>query len=158
MKKKLVFIISLLSPLLPLQAVTNGSLNLKGIIAVINDLSISPYSKATNLDIVSGESGTVMAEVIEQSNNPDGYSIQVSSRNAGRLINTSSTNEQIFYQISYNNGSYFTPNASAITTKAVFSLSQKTSSVNSLKIKFSGLSNAESGSYEDIMTLSIVVK
>lgn len=156
MKKIMILTIFCLCSLTQLYAGTSGSLSVSGIITVVNDLSVSPYSKATDLNITTGETGTLIADIVELSNNPDGYSIQLTSQNAGKLINSSSTTYQLSYQLSYNNGSYITPGASPTSAKTIYFLNQKTSSVSPIKIKFSGLTNASSGSYEDVITLSIV--
>lgn len=152
----MILTLFIFSSLTQLYAGTSGSLSLSGIITVINDLSTSPYYKATNLNITTGEAGTLIADIVELSNNPDGYNIQLTSQNTGKLINTSNTTYQVSYQISYNNGSYINLNSAPTTAKTIYFLNQKTSSVSPIKIKFSGLSNASSGSYEDVITLSIV--
>lgn len=156
MKKIVILTLFILSSLTQLYAGTSGSLSVSGIITVINDLSTSPYSKATDLNITSGETGTLIADIVELSNNPDGYNIQLTSQNAGKLINTSNTSYQVSYQLSYNNGSYINLSTTPVTAKSIYFLNQKTSSVSPVKIKFSGLSSASSGSYEDVITLSIV--
>lgn len=137
-------------------AATSGSLSVTGMIAVVNDISISPYSQATNLNILGGESGTLVADIAELSNNPDGYTIQLTSTNNGKLINTTNSLYQVSYQISYDGGTYLTPTNSPSTVKNVYFLNQKTSDVSPVKIKFSPYTSAGSGSYEDSITLSIV--
>lgn len=156
MKKILTLITLLLLSSPQLFAAASGSLSITGIIAVVNDISVSAYSEASNLNIVGGENGTSVADINELSNNPDGYSIQVTSQNSGKLINTTNSSYQVSYQVSYNNGAYFTPSNSPTTAKTVYFLPQKTTAVSSVKIKFPAYNNAGSGSYEDAITLSIV--
>lgn len=137
-------------------AATSGSLSVTGMIAVVNDLSVSSYSEATNLDIIGGENGTLVADISELSNNPDGYTIQLTSTNNGKLINTTNSIYQVSYQISYDNGAYLSPINTPNTVKNVYFLNQKTTDVSPIKIRFSPYVNAGSGSYEDSITLSIV--
>lgn len=137
-------------------AATSGSLSVTGIIAVVNDISVSPYSQATNLNILGGESATLVADIAELSNNPDGYSIQLTSSNNGKLINSTNSIYQVSYQISYDNGGYLVPSNTPSTVKTIYFLNQKTSDVSPVKIKFSPYTGAGSGSYEDSITLSIV--
>ena len=80
--------------------------------------SASPVNEAaaaTALDIEGGESGTTVASVNEQSNNPGGYKISVSSLNDGKLVNTTDTNSFVNYQISYDQAANFQPSTSGAT-------------------------------------------
>lgn len=156
MKKIMLLITFLLYPLTQLYAGTSGSLSISGFIAVVNDISVSANSQASNLDILNGENGTYVADINELSNNPDGYSIQVSSQNSGKLVNTTNSTYQVSYQLSYNNSAYFSPSTYPLTAKTIYFLSEKTNAISTVKIKFPANKNAGNGNYEDVVTLSIV--
>lgn len=68
-------------------AATSGTLLLKGTVAPILSIDVQANASATTLDLVNGEPDTVIANVAEQSNAANGYTVTLSSQNAGQLVN-----------------------------------------------------------------------
>jgi hypothetical protein len=152
----MIFLLLLFFPFLSSNASTNGVLRLTSHVPIVNELSISPNSQAVNLNIAKGEVGTVIADVLETSNNPQGYSVQISSKNAGKLINSNFIKRYVRYKLSYHNKKYFTPTSTLFSAKSISSLPKKISTISSVRIKFAGVPTALSGNYEDVLTLSII--
>jgi len=152
----MIFLLLLFFPFLSSNASTTGVLRLSSHVPIVNELSISSNSQALNLDIAKGEVGTVIADVLETSNDPQGYSVQISSKNAGKLIHSNFAKRSIRYKLSYHHKKYFSPKSTLFSAKSISSLPQKLSTISSLRIKFAGAPTAISGNYEDVLTLSII--
>jgi hypothetical protein len=151
--------ISLLSMLsFQVFAASSGTLNLSGVVAVVNEISVNAQSQATTLDIEAGESNLLVADVQETSNNLAGYTIQLYSLNAGELQNASDASKKTNYQLSYDGGSLITPpsTSSPLTVKTVSSLAGRTTNSSQVKVNVTPYTNAPAGTYSDVVTFSIV--
>ncbi|MEI8347409.1 MAG: fimbrial protein [Pseudomonadota bacterium] len=137
-------------------AATSDTLLLRGTVALVNSIQVSPESKAVDLNILAGESGTKVAAVAETSNNLNGYIIQMSSSNGGQLRHSTEAAKKTTYQISYNGGSYVTPGTSPSTVKSVSSLNALTTNSSNVLINVTAYPTAVAGIYSDTVTFSIV--
>lgn len=136
-------------------AASSGTLTLSGTVASVNNIAVTPDgNNNTSLNITAGETGKSVANVIEVSNNPTGYKIQMLSTNGGQLRRTS--NDYTTYQVSYDGGSYAAPTTSAQDVKSVSSLSSQTTSTSAVLVKVVAKPNATAGTYSDTVTFSIV--
>ena len=139
-------------------AASTGTLNLSGVVAVVNDISVTANAQASTLDIVGGETNLTVATAQESSNNLAGYTIQLYSNNGGELQNGSDASKKTGYQLSYDGGSMITPplSSSPATVKSVNSLSGLTTNTSDIKINVTPYATAPVGTYTDTVTLSIV--
>lgn len=135
---------------------TTGDLIISGVVDPVFAIDVTADSAASNLDIEAGESATTVASVNEQSNNPTGYKITVSSDNAGRLVHGSVASSFVNYTLSYDGGTAFQPSASPTTVKTVSSLSTPADSDSNVTVTFTGLSTAAvAGTYSDRVEFEI---
>ena len=63
------------------QAADNGDLILNGTVAQILDVDVTPTASATGLDLSVQQAALKVADVVTESNTPDGYTVTVSSAN-----------------------------------------------------------------------------
>ena len=140
---------------LPAFAASSATLTVSGVVALVNDISVTPNgTNNTSLNIVGGETAKNVASVVETSNNAQGYVIQMSSANGGKL-KSSSNNQQTSYTISYGGGSYAAPNTNPTTVKTVNSLTGLTSNTSQVAINVTALPTASAGTYSDTITFAI---
>ena len=156
--KKLILII-LMTGLIGAQAfaASTGTLRVSGTVSVVNDLVVTPNgTNNTSLNIIAGESAKNIASVAETSNNGMGYIMQMSSVNAGKLVNATDATKFTNYTISYNGASYAAPNANPTTIKTVSSLNGLTTQSSPVLTNVTAYPAAIAGSYSDTVTFSIV--
>jgi hypothetical protein len=138
-------------------AATSGILNISGVVPVLQSVVITPNgTNNTTLNLLAGEVAKNIATVTETSNNALGYTIQASSLNNGFLVLTTDNTKKTAYQISYNGGSYTTITTVLTQVKNVASLSGNTVSNSVVLINVTALPNAVAGTYNDVITISIV--
>ena len=153
MKKLIVLVASL--AVSGVFAATTGELILSGLVNTVFSITVTADPAASSLDIEGGENATKVATVAEQSNNPGGYKIRVSSDNGGKLINNTNANSFLSYQISYGGGSNLQPSVSATTVKTVASLASPANANSDVTISFTGKSDALGGTYSDRLVFEI---
>ncbi|MBF0360887.1 MAG: hypothetical protein HQK49_07740 [Oligoflexia bacterium] len=149
-----VIILTFISP--SLLAASNGVLELKGVIPLINQISVETQPLAQNIDIPNGTEGTI-AVATEISNNRDGYNIQIYSYNGGQLVHQLNSSYKVSYQLSYANGSFFVPGTSSNPTqvKNISVLNELTTSTSNINIKTIPNNNTVSGNYNDTIVITI---
>jgi len=133
-------------------AATSGTLILQGTVASVNSISIVPSNNLT-LNILNGESAKNVAAVTEVSNNPLGYTISLSSANAGALKNGSIVGTA--YTLSYDGGAYLGPLVTPVTVKTVGPLSALVNNISNILINVVANPTTLSGTYSDTVTLAI---
>src|SRR5688572_24186312 len=101
-------------------AATTATLNLKGVIAPILDISVSPETLATNLPLNTGVTKQKIAKLVEKSNSASGYKVSATSQNGSKLVRTGDAASFVNYQLSYNNGGdvTLTTTASVLNTNS----------------------------------------
>lgn len=133
-----------------------GTLTISGIVAVINELEVTPTADAITLNILAGESDKLVASVSERSNNIGGYKIKMSSANGGQLVNGSNSALKTAYKLGYNGGSKVTLTTGQTDVKNVTALTALTTVASAVRVDVTALPTAAAGTYSDVITVSIV--
>lgn len=131
---------------------TSATLNLKGTILPVLDISIEAETLATSLPLDQAVNNQKVGKVVEKSNSGSGYKVSASSQNGGKLVRSGDSSSFINYQLSYNNGNIpLNTNPSQIATN-----SQRGQFDRDLKISYSKPSDyMASGEYADVVTFTI---
>lgn len=150
MKKTLTLAIALIS--LSAFAGTTATLNLKGVIAPLLDVSVVAETLATNLPLDQAVNSQKVGKVVEKSNSSSGYKVSVSSQNGGKLVRAGDNTSFVSYQLKYNNG-----NVTLNTSPSVISTnSQRGRFERDLHITYSQPAEyATAGEYTDVVTFTI---
>jgi hypothetical protein len=138
-------------------AADTALLNLRGIVPLINEISVSPVgTNNLNLNITGGESNKQVANVSETSNNLLGYKINAKSLNNSELRNTSDATKKTVYRLSYNGGAMTTLTQNYQQVKNVSLLNLQGTATSAVAVEVTALPGAIAGSYEDTVTFQIV--
>lgn len=131
---------------------TTATLNLKGVIAQLMDVSVEAETLATNLPLDQAVNDQKVGKVVEKSNSATGYRVSVSSQYGGKLVLTGDNSNFINYQLKYNNNSIpLTTSPFVISTNA-----QRGRFERDLHITYSQPSEyAAAGEYTDVVTFTI---
>lgn len=137
-------------------AAPSGSLLLRGTVPNVMSIVVNADPLAQTLDLIAGMTNIKIGSATEQCNALNGYSIQLSSVNAGSLVHSVDATRKIGYQLSYNGGAMAKPSALPITVKNVPSLTTLTTNTSNINITIPANPNAVSGIYNDTVTISII--
>ena len=119
------------------------------------DCTITVANKDGVLDIVAGATNKKVADITEDCNETAGYSITISSANAGNLEGTGALAGNAGASVDYT-VSYDTATAADLATDATVSRSGAIfASTNGLFVTVGGSNTRLAGSYEDTITVSI---
>ena len=130
-----------------------AKLELRGSVAVNCTIEVKPTAKATSLDILGGEKDTLVGVVTENCNSGTGYSVHVSSDNAGKLLSTAAGAKPTVYSATYDDG------AGDIAKEIVAGRDQAFfNREGQLSVSFAGDAKAIAGVYTDIVNLVIKAK
>jgi hypothetical protein len=130
-----------------------AKLELRGSVAVSCTIAVKPTAKATSLDIINGESNTLVGVVTENCNSGTGYSVHVSSDNAGKLLSSAAGAKPTVYSATYDDG------AGDIAKEIVAGRDQAFfNREGQLSVSFAGDAKAIAGVYTDIVNLVIKAK
>ena len=134
-------------------AATTATLNLKGTIPEILEISIAPEPLATVLPLGTTQTNTKIATFTERSNNLLGYKITVVSQNLGKLVRDA--NNFINYTLSYDNQSIDLSSAPGTTFNNNFTNAADKN--KDIKISYTGVdeTNTVAGDYVDSVTFTI---
>ncbi len=132
-----------------------ASLVISGSVPAICNIEMQAKAAATALNVLAGESSKSIANVVEQSNVPAGYTVSVSSLNNGKLKHNSVASELVSYQLSYDGGANFSPSSAAAIVKNSGPLSGFTTDNSDLKITFPAKPTAMVGVYSDTLSFTI---
>lgn len=134
-------------------AQSTASMHISGQVGVNCTIGVKPTAKASSLDLVKGESNTQIADVIENCNNPTGYTVTLSSEMGGRLQPKFDGAEPVAYDLSYEKAE------GSIAEKMVaFRDTAEFDRVAPLSITLPGNSRALAGYYYDNIVLTIAAK
>jgi len=137
-------------------SLTTGTLTLRGTVPNSNQITVIPIGATNvNLNIITGETGKIIAEITQDSNNPTGYTLSITSLNGGVLKNGAINGPS--YTISYNGEPDIVPTTTPIVIKVVSSLRSRMETTGALRITFPGMPNALAGTFSDILTFELTV-
>ncbi len=137
------------------QTQVTGGVQITGYIPEEYSIRVAASPTATNLAIQRGESNTKIASVVESSNSATGYSVRLSTRNGGYLVNNQNPSQAIPYQISYDGLPFVQPSTSETVVKRVPHLNDPIVYESQMRIAFQGNPSAPVGSYSDTIFLQI---
>lgn len=138
-------------------AASTGTLNLSGVVPLVNDIEVTPTgTNHQTLDILNGETAKNVASVDETSNNATGYTVEISSANGGELRHVSDPTKKTTYQLSYDGGTYAQPSTTATAVKTVNSLPGLTTDTSAVLVNVTAYPGAPAGDYTDTLTLTII--
>lgn len=135
------------------QAATSDTIQLSSTVG--QDCSITVSNKDGALDIVAGTNNKQIASITENCNETAGYTITISSANAGNLEGTGALSgnpgASVDYTVSYDTlaGGDLATNATLVRGDAVFG------SEKGMFVTVGGSSTRLAGSYEDTITVAI---
>lgn len=132
-----------------------GVITLSGSIGTVNEIVITQTETATNLNVLEGESDALIATVEESSNSPTGYTIYMNSVNDSNLINTENGEESTPYTVSYDGSAPMSLTTADSAVKTVASLDGLVTEESEVLINVTPNSEAGSGTYTDLITVSI---
>jgi hypothetical protein len=133
----------------------SGSLALSGTVATRCALIVSALEEATSLNISSGESNALIANVTEQTNNLAGYQVTVSSTNNGKLVNAAAPSQGVAYQIAYDGGALVSPTTAAKQIKNSGALTGAANHVSPVRVTIAPQPNVLAGNYTDTLTFEL---
>lgn len=114
---------------------------------------MTPTAKATNLDILTGETAAVVGTVTEDCNAGNGYTVSLTSANSGKLSSTATGSSPTTYTAAYDNGT------GSIATKITADRnSHQFGRQGQVQVSFPGNSQAVAGSYTDTLNIVIAAK
>lgn len=133
---------------------TTGTLLLQGIVLPKLDITVTPETVSSGLDLETTKVNLKVAEVREKANLVLGYKVTISSANLGNLKRVSGT--QVFpYTLKYNNASVnlSTPAGQAFT----YATALVANNVRDVSISYTGVpaENMVEGTYADTVTFTI---
>lgn len=136
------------------QAATDtAQLELRGSVGVNCTIAVTPTAKATSLDILGGEKEALVGVVTENCNSGTGYTVSLTSGNAGQLLSKSAGAKPTNYEARYDDGvGEIAKEIVAARDKAHFGREGK------LTVSFAGDKQAIAGVYSDIVNLVIAAK
>lgn len=147
---KKLFTLALLTSLT--YAVTDtATLNLRGVVGSIVDVSVAAESDAQSLDLSTSTSNKKVATVSETTNTTGNYTLAVSSANGGNLKHSNGDNFP--YSMTYGGqgvnlatGTTYTRTSTPLTTQNF-----------DVKISYTGVNAASmvAGNYDDLVTFTI---
>lgn len=129
---------------------TSATLLLKGSIAPILNIAVTPESVAAALDLTATQSNTKVATVQEKSNSSSGYKVTISSQNLGVLKNN---DHSFVYTLSYDG----TPLNLASPVAQTQNASAAVTVNKNVNISYTGVSADQlvAGDYTDTITFTI---
>lgn len=136
---------------LPAQAAVNGGVALKGSMESICYVVVT--QTVTNVDIVKGNSGLTIGSVGEKCNRGNGFTITLSSANAGALVSEGGARAP--YTVQYDNSGTRSLSSPVTLTRTS---AKKTVSTKSFKVSLPAKPQALAGSYGDTITVSIAAR
>lgn len=132
-----------------LYAATTGSLLLKGNMPAILELTVTPETAATNLDLTTDQTDVKVATVQERSNSSTGYTVTIDSANLGDLVRVEGT-ETVPYTMKYD--------GSAVDLSSTHTINNPSAAAVAVNKDVSVSYSAQTvvaGDYEDTITFSI---
>lgn len=135
-------------------AATTGTLTLSGIVPAVTSIIITPAGISSALDVSTAQTALNVATVTEDSNATNGYSVTVSSVNAGKLKNGTNL---ITYIAKYNAVS-FVLQATPVTVTTQGAQTSVISVNKPVTIGYAAtpFASVMQGTYSDTLTFTII--
>ena len=131
------------------QANTTGSIQLKGTVQAVCSIAVTETS-SQQLNITGGENNKQVGEVVETCNSGAGYTVTVTSANAGQLKNGNST---ISYSLRYD-----TQNGTLNSPMSVQRSQPERDKRSTVAVTIPATAAAVAGTYADTITISIAAR
>lgn len=145
-------------------AADSGQITVQGTVAAVNEITVTPQTGYDSLAIASGATDQYVALVNERNNDPDGYTVTLSSLNADGAqarLRLDSTGTYVNYSMKYGTSGAEAEVALSSGSATVTNASAPTGSSGAdkrLLVSFSGVSWPMAGTYADTVTLTIASK
>jgi hypothetical protein len=158
MKKRIAVAVAVIATTMAGLAQTSGNLTISGTVANQTTIAIAPQAGYNNLDIASGTTDQVVAQVTERSNSRNGYTVTLTSANAGTgsqasLNGTAGNSDVVNYSMEYDGVGVTLSGGSAQVTNASGRTPQA-GVVKALSVTFAA-SWVNTDTYSDTLTLTI---
>jgi len=143
--------------------VASGTFTLTAVVADTITLTVTPTASASNLTLSSTQNLLSIGTVSITSNCQNGYTLSISSSNAGKLVNTlaaatPASNEYINYSLYYQ-GSQVTTTVAPVTVATYNSATMISSltQIGSVAMSYTGITPAlmRGGTYQDNLTFTL---
>lgn len=143
----------------PVAAATTGTLGLTGTAPGVLEIAVTSKPAATTLALATDVTDLAVASVLEKSNKKTGYTVVLSSLNAGTgtqaSLDSSETLEKLPYTLKYDSSSVSLSGGSATITSSA-TKTPKAGTAKELTISFAGFdANLAQGTYSDTLTFTI---
>jgi hypothetical protein len=131
---------------------TTATLNLRGTVGQVVDISLVAESDAQSLDLTTSASDKKVATVTEQSNSNVGYTVSVSSDNDGKLVHANG--DAFAYTLKYGGVDADLSNGGKVFSRSTTGL---TNDNYDAAVSYTGKAAATmvSGNYDDVVTFTI---
>ena len=131
----------------------SAKLELRGSVAINCTIAVVPTAKATSLDILNGEKDSLVGVVTENCNSGTGYTVQLTSDNAGQLKSSATGSKPYAYAAAYDDGvGDIAKSIVATRDGAYFGREGK------LTVSFAGDQKAIAGVYNDFVNMIVKAK
>jgi hypothetical protein len=143
-------------------AQSSGTLTIQGTVAAVNTIAVAPQSGYNTLNISGGVSGQNVANITETSNDRNGYTVTMTSLNAGAsgsslfLAEPGPGTNTVPYSLTYNSVAVSFSSGSATLTSAT-SRTALAGVVKALAITIAA-SWVDAATYSDTLTFTIAGK
>ncbi len=133
-------------------AATTGQLVLKGQVANVLSILVTPETIAATLPLHTSQTDTKVATVNEISNSNTGYKVSISSANLGNLVRTSGT-ETFAYSLKYDGQAVDLANGDEFVNSSAAAVNVD----KDVSISYTGIPAADmvAGEYTDTVTFTI---
>lgn len=133
-------------------AATTGNLTISGVIPQVVSISIAPQGLYNNLNLNNTQVDLLVAQVTEASNSANGYTVTLTSTNAGLLKN--GIVDSVGYSAKYNAQSVVLSGSPVIVSNGA---SGVVSATKDLTISYTGVPSTAkvSGTYSDTLVFNI---
>lgn len=163
MKKPIAILVALMAAAATSLAATQGSIVLKGTVPPTTDITVTPETGYDNLPLTTGASDQKVATVNEKTNIPRGYTVTLSSLNAGTSNQAvlkpadGANTDAVNYSLRYGGVAVTLASGQAVVTDA-----NGRTGVNGtdkdLNVTFVASPWLAADTYTDTLTLTIAVK
>lgn len=165
MKSKIALSLVLsIACVLYLAAATTGTLTLTGVVNGVLDITVTPATVASNLDLTTSQTDLTVATVVEKSNKAAGFTVTLQSANAvaassatPSLKGSGAVTDSVNYTVKYGGNAVTFANGSAQVTNY-----SGATGINGLTkvlaISYTGNTGLQEGTYSDTLTLVIAAK
>lgn len=130
-----------------------GSVILSGVVPVVVAITVTGQGVYNNLNLSTSQTNLLVVNVVEQSNDTNGYKVTLASTNSGKLVNGSNN---LAYTAQYNNVTVAL-SSTPVTVTTQGAQSTVVNVTKGLTVSYTGVSSASmmSGTYTDTLTFTV---